>query len=122
MPNLPTHRTPTHPGEMLREEFMRPLKITQEELAGMLGVTFQTVSRLVNSHQRTTPNMAARLARLFGTTPEFWLDLQRDWDVWHELRASREEIRKIAPLPTSRSRKVAGRRGANSRRSAGLGS
>lgn len=109
---LPANRPPTHPGEMLREEFLKPLKITQEQLAEMLGVTFQTVSRIINAHHGVSPNMAARLARLFGTTPEFWTGLQQDWELWHELRGARAEIERIQPLPTARPARTGGGGGA----------
>jgi addiction module HigA family antidote len=79
---LPTHRPPTTPGEMLREEFLAPSKLSQEALARRLGVTFQTVSRIVNGHQRITADMAVLLGRELGTTAEFWMNAQTDLDLW----------------------------------------
>ena len=99
MVRLPTHRPPTHPGEMLREEFLKPLGMTQTELAERIGVSYVRVNELVNGRRGVTPDTALRLSRLFGTTPEFWLNGQRNWDLWHALRAPEaKEIEKIEPV------------------------
>lgn len=99
MVRLPTHRPPTHPGEMLREEFLKPLGMTQTELAERIGVSYVRVNELVNGRRGVTPDTSLRLSRLFGTTPEFWLNGQRNWDLWHALRAPEaKEIEKIEPV------------------------
>ena len=96
---IPTGGAPTHPGEMLAEEFLKPLGLTQSRLAALIGVPFQRVNRVVNGRQSVTLDTALRLARLFGTTADFWLNLQRAWDLF-ELTQSRqvERIRRIKPL------------------------
>lgn len=99
MVRLPKNRPPTHPGEMLLEEFMKPLGMTQVELAKRIHVSFPRVNEIVNGKRGITPDTALRLARLFGTTPEFWLDGQRNWDLWNARHsASSREIRRIAPV------------------------
>lgn len=84
---LPEDRPPTHPGEMLREEFLVPLGMTQTELAERIGVSFPRVNEIVNGRRGVTPDTALRLARLFNTTPEFWLTGQLHWDLWQAMHA-----------------------------------
>ena len=99
MVRLPSHRPPTHPGEMLREEFLKPLGMTQTELAERIGVSYVRVNELVNEKRGVTPDTALRLSRLFGTTAEFWLNGQRNWDLWHAMRSPEaKEIEKIEPV------------------------
>lgn len=98
-PHLPTHRAPVHPGEMLVEEFLRPLRLTQAELATRLHVPFQRVNQICNRRRAVTPDTALRLSRFFGTSPEFWLNLQQRWDLYAALRAdSRSSIVRVRPL------------------------
>lgn len=78
---LPRRRTPTHPGEILSEEFLKPLGITQVALAGHLGVPVQRINELVRGKRGVTPETAWPLAGAFGTTPEFWFDLQSNHDL-----------------------------------------
>lgn len=84
---LPKNGPPTHPGEMLLEEFLRPLGMTQIELAERIHTSYPRVNELVNGKRGVTPDTALRLAKLFGTTPEFWLNGQRNWDLWHALHS-----------------------------------
>jgi len=97
---LPTHRPPTHPGEMLLKEFLEPLGMTQSELARRIGVSWPRINELVNAKRGVTPDTALRLSRLFGNSVEFWLNGQRNWDLWHAMRspvaADIEHIRPIA--------------------------
>lgn len=79
---LPTDRAPSTPGEILEEEFRKPLELTQEELARRLGTTVQTVNRIIRGRQAITAPMAIRLARVLETTPRLWLSLQADVDLW----------------------------------------
>jgi antitoxin HigA-1 len=96
---LPTHRPPTHPGEMLLEEFLKPLKITQSAFAARLGVSFPRLNEVINGKRRVTPDTALRLARVTGMSADFWLGLQQDWDLWHALRSEKaEEIARLEPL------------------------
>lgn len=96
---LPKNRPPTHPGEMLLEEFLKPLGMTQSELAKRIHVSFPRVNEIINARRGITPDTALRLSRLFGTTPEFWLNSQRNWDLWHALHSQEaQDIRAIEPL------------------------
>ncbi|NCO65664.1 MAG: addiction module antidote protein, HigA family [Candidatus Aquicultor secundus] len=89
---------PTHPGEMLREDFLPDYGLTVSSLARALGVSRQTVNELVRERRAVSPEMALRLARLFGNTPEFWLKAQRAVDLWEAARASKKKIERINPL------------------------
>src|ERR1700674_1015390 len=83
---LPTHRPPTHPGEMLLEEFLKPSDITQDEAASRLGGPFQRLNTLVKGKRGVTADTALRLAALTGMDAGFWMGLQADYDLWHALR------------------------------------
>ncbi len=89
---------PTHPGEMLREDFMPDYNLTTTGLAQKLGVSRQTVNELLLVRRAVSPAMALRLSRLFGNTPEFWLNAQRAVDLWNAKREKKQEIEKIMPL------------------------
>jgi addiction module HigA family antidote len=98
MTKLPRNRPPTHPGEMLREEFLRPLGMTQSDLADRIHVSYPRVNEIINGRRGITPDTALRLAQLFDTTPEFWLNGQRNWDLWHAIHSpAAKEIRRIKP-------------------------
>lgn len=100
---LPTHQPPTHPGEMLLEEFLKPLGITQSAFAVRLGVSFPRLNEIIRGRRGVTPNTALRLARVTGMSADFWLGLQQDWDLWHALRSDQAtEIKTLEPLQTSR--------------------
>ena len=100
MVRIPTHGPPTHPGEMLLEEFLMPLGMTQTELAQRLGVSFPRVNELIRGKRGITPDTALRLERLLGMEAQFWLNLQLAWDLYHvkHSRASKE-IGKVTKLP-----------------------
>lgn len=86
---LPKNRPPTHPGEMLLKEFLEPLGITQTELARHLGWPYARLNEIINGRRGITAASALALGEALGTGPEFWLNLQRDWDLWHSLREHR---------------------------------
>jgi addiction module HigA family antidote len=99
MVRVPTGGPPTHPGEMLLEEFLHPLGISQVELAERIGVTFQRVNAIVKGRRGVTPDTALRLSRFFGNSPDFWLNGQLAWDLYHAMRAPEaKDIKKIRPL------------------------
>lgn len=99
MPRIPKNRAPTHPGEMLVEEFLKPMGISQSQLALAIRVPFQRVNLIANGKRGITTDTALRLARYLGTTPEFWLNLQQGWDLYHALHAAgAEEIAEIQPF------------------------
>lgn len=93
---LPTHQPPTHPGEMLLEEFLKPLGITQSAFAVRLGVSFPRLNEVINARRGVTPDTALRLAQVTGMSADFWLGLQQDWDLWHALRS--DQVKEIAGL------------------------
>jgi len=76
-------RPPTHPGRILREDYLLPLDLSVTKLAMHLGVSRKTLSRILNEHASITPEMALRLSRAFQTTPGLWLNLQQAYDLWH---------------------------------------
>jgi addiction module HigA family antidote len=83
---LPKNRPPTHPGEMLLKEFLEPASITQLELARHLGWPYPRLNEIINGRRGITADSALSLGDAFGTGPEFWLNLQRDWNLWHSLQ------------------------------------
>lgn len=87
---------------MLLEDFLKPLGMTQVELAEQMRVSYPRVNEIVNGKRGITPDTALRLAALFGTTPEFWLNGQRNWDLWHAMRSPlAREIRTIRRVPNA---------------------
>jgi len=97
---LPTHRPPTHPGELLREEFLTPLGLSQSAFAMQLGVSFPRLNEVINARRSVTPGTALRLAQVTGMSADFWLGLQQDWDLWHALRTKEAaQIARLKPLP-----------------------
>lgn len=99
---LPLHRPPTHPGEMLLEEFIKPFGLTQSELAMRLGISFPRLNEVVRCKRSVTPDTALRLARVLGMSADFWLGLQLDWDLWHAMRSDEaSEIAQLEPLASS---------------------
>lgn len=82
MIRIPTNRAPTHPGEMLMEEFLNPMQITQRALATAMHVLYQRVNELVNQKRGVTPSTALRLARFFCVSADFWLNLQMRCDLY----------------------------------------
>jgi antitoxin HigA-1 len=89
---------PTHPGEMLREDFLPDYGLTVSSFAKALGVSRQTVNELLRERRAVSPEMALRLSRLFGNTPEFWLNAQRAVDLWDAARNIKKQIERISPL------------------------
>jgi len=89
---------PTHPGAMLREDFLPDYGLTVSSFARAIGVSRQTVNELLRERRAISPEMALRLARLFGNTPEFWLNAQRAVDLWDAAKAAKDKIEQITPL------------------------
>ena len=102
MVKIPTHREPTHPGEMLLEEFLKPMELTQRDLADGIRVPYQRVNELVNGRRGITPSTALRLAKYFGTTPDFWMNLQLRWDLYHAAQSEVPELKRIKKVKSSR--------------------
>ena len=97
MVRVPTDREPTHPGDMLLQEFLMPLGLTQRDLATAIHVPFQRVNEVVRGRRGVTPSTALRLSKFFGTSPDFWLNLQVRWDLYHAQRVEAEQIDSIQP-------------------------
>jgi len=95
MIRIPTNRTPTHPGEMLLEEFLTPMHITQRELADAIHVPYQRVNELVNQKRGVTPSTALRLARFFNVSADFWLNLQMRWDLYKAQESESDALKTI---------------------------
>ncbi len=95
---IPKYRPPTHPGEMLLKEFLEPMEITQQALAQAIGVPYQRVNELVNQKRGITPSTALRLSKFFGNSPDFWLNLQNGWELYHAQIAEAEQLEKIEQL------------------------
>ena len=91
---LPKKRPPTHPGEMLLKEFLEPLGVSQKDFAKHLGWTYARLNEIINSRRGVSARSALAFGEALGTGPEFWLNLQRDWDLWHSL----QDHRKVPPL------------------------
>lgn len=97
MVRVPTSRAPTHPGEMLLEEFLTPMKITQRELADAIHVPYQRVNDIVNGRRGITPSTALRLAKYFGMSADFWMNCQLRWELYFAQRGEMNELKKIQP-------------------------
>lgn len=95
MIRVPTHREPTHPGEMLLEEFLNPMGLTQRDLADAIHVPYQRVNEIVNERRGITPSTALRLSKFFGTSTGFWMNLQARWDLYHTERDEAGELDEI---------------------------
>jgi len=95
MIRIPTHRQPTHPGEMLLEEFLRPMNLTQQNLADSIHVPYQRINELVNQKRGITPSTALRLAKFFDVSPDFWLNMQMRWDLYRAMMAEASELKSI---------------------------
>ena len=85
---IPTHRAPTHPGEMLLEEFLRPMALTQQAAAEKMGISTNRLNELVKGKRGVTADTALRLAKLLKTTPEFWMNLQNAYDLYEAKHSS----------------------------------
>jgi addiction module HigA family antidote len=94
----PLERRPIHPGEILREEFLPEYELSVTALAEAAGVSRQSVNELLRERRAVSPEMALRLSRLFGTSPEYWLNLQRNVDLWDAARGLKRAIAHVHPL------------------------
>ena len=98
MVRIPTNRRPTHPGDMLLEEFLKPMSLTQRELADGIHVPYQRVNEIINGKRGITPSTALRLAKYFGNTEGFWMNLQFRWDLYEARESEARELAKIHPF------------------------
>ena len=95
---IPTHGPPTHPGEMLQDEFLTPIGMTPQDLAAALFVPYPEIAELVHRQRGITTELALRLAKYFTTSVGFWLNLQRVWDIYHAQRSEAAALEQIRPL------------------------
>ncbi len=96
---LPKKRPPTHPGEMLLEEFIKPLELTQTEVAHRLDISYPRLNEIIKGRRRVTPDTALRLSHVLGMSADFWLGLQQDWDLWNAMNSPEsEQIFHLKPI------------------------
>jgi addiction module HigA family antidote len=97
---LGLEREPTHPGEILLEDFLLPLGITQTKLAHDLGVSFKTINEIINQKRNITPDISLRFSKYFGTSPQVWLGLQMDYELYKAFKNKKvkKHIQEIKPL------------------------
>jgi len=98
MVRLPTHRQPTHPGEMLLEEFLNPMGLSQRDLADGIRVPYQRINEIVNGRRGITPSTALRLAKYFGNSEGFWMNLQLRWDLFQVRKSEEHELSEIRTI------------------------
>ena len=101
MIRVPLNRQPTHPGEMLREEFLEPLNLTQKQLADSIQVPYQRINEIVSGKRGVTPSTALRLAKYFGMSPDFWLNLQIKFDLYSAQQKENEVLTRIKQMKQS---------------------
>jgi len=101
MIRVPKSREPTHPGEMLLEEFLKPMGISQQNLSRSIRVPYQRINEIVNKRRGITPAIALRLGRYFGNSAAFWMHLQLRWDLYRAQSSEAETLQKIQPLQTA---------------------
>lgn len=102
MVRVPTNRPPTHPGEMLLAEFLRPMSLTQQELANAIHVPYQRINEIVNGRRGITAGTALRLAKYFGMSAGFWMNLQLRWDLYQAQQSEAAVLDSIEPYPIDR--------------------
>ena len=101
MVRIPTNRIPTHPGEMLLEEFLVPAGLPQVELATSIHVPYQRINDIVNGRRGITPSTALRLAKFFGNSADFWMNLQLRWDLYHARKNETKILTTIKPFQSA---------------------
>jgi addiction module HigA family antidote len=97
MVRVPTNRIPTHPGEMLLEEFLNPMEISQKDLADHIQVPYQRINEIVNGRRGITPSTALRLAKFFDMSADFWMNLQLRWDLYFAQQDENKVLEGIHP-------------------------
>lgn len=102
MIRIPTHRASTHPGEMLLEDFLKPMGLTQRELADAIHVPYQRVNEVINGRRGITPSTALRLSKFVGVSADFWMNLQLRWDLYFVQESETKDLRNIKPISPHR--------------------
>ena len=106
MIRIPTHRAPTHPGEMLLEEFLKPMGINQRELSNAIKVPYQRINEIINGKRGITPSTALRLAKVFGVSADFWMNIQLRWDLYFAKQSESDALDNIKTLSVSKTRSI----------------
>ncbi|WP_300671515.1 HigA family addiction module antitoxin [Desulfoluna sp.] len=101
MVRVPKFREPTHPGEMLLEEFLVPMSITQRDLSKAIHVPYQRINEIINGRRGITPSTALRLAKFFGMSEDFWMNIQLRWDLYRTRRSEEKDLQTIKPYSYS---------------------
>ena len=101
MVRIPRFREPTHPGEMLMEEFLIPMSITQRDLSKAIHVPYQRINEIINGRRGITPSTALRLAKFFNMSEDFWMNLQLRWDLYRAKSSEKEKLQMIRPYTAS---------------------
>jgi antitoxin HigA-1 len=96
---IPTDREPTHPGEMLIEEFLQPLGLTQVAAAKKMGIPLNRLNEIIRGKRGITADTAIRLATLLGTSPELWMNLQSIWDIYHAAKSLHVSLETVRGFP-----------------------
>jgi addiction module HigA family antidote len=104
MVRVPTHREPTHPGEMLIEEFLIPMGITQKDLADSIHVPYQRINEIINKKRGITPSTALRLAKFFGLSEDFWMNIQQRCDLYKVRMTEETDLKTIKPFKNNKYR------------------
>ena len=97
--NLPAHRPPMHPGRFILEDFLKPLGVSQKQLAKAIQLPYQQVNEIINERRPVTPAIALRLSMYLGMSATYWTHAQLRWDLYHALQADAEILNAIEPLP-----------------------
>jgi len=100
MVRVPTNRIPTHPGEMLLEEFLNPMGISQKDLAETIHVPYPRINEIINGRRGITPSPALRLAKFFNMSADFWMNLQLRWDLYFAQQDENKVLERIQPYST----------------------
>ncbi len=98
MVGIPKYREPTHPGEMLLEEFLIPMSISRRDLSDAIHVSYRRIDEIINGKRDMTPGTALRLAKFFGVSEDFWLNLQIRWDLYRAKLSEEKELNTIKPF------------------------
>lgn len=106
MVRVPTHRRPTHPGQLLREDFLDPMGLTQRDLADGIDVPYQRVNELVNGKRGVTPSTALRLAEFFGTSVGFWMNLQIRLELYDAMQEEKDDLKRIRKRRPARTKEL----------------
>lgn len=101
---IPKNRRPTHPGEIIKYEYLEPLNMTQQQLADAIGVTRVRINEIILGKRSVTPDTAFRLAKYFNTSPDFWINLQINVDMWDTLQSYKNDYEKINTIVANKDR------------------